>query len=184
MPRIVLLNGSPSTRSSTEALLIHVADDLRMHGYDTTLLNLRSLPAEALLHARSDQPQLAAALAEVQTADALVVGTPVYQASYSGLLKTFCDVLPVGVLRGVPVLPLLTGGSDCHILALDHGLKPLLSTLGATAIAAGRFINSTHISARAGVISPGAAAEVSGATTGFLTELDRHLTLPVRVPVG
>ncbi len=72
-------------------------------------------------------------------ADLVVVATPIYKAAYSGLIKTFLDLLPSDALRGKTVLPLATGGSASHLLALDYALKPVLSALGARDILDGVF---------------------------------------------
>ncbi|WP_204272820.1 NAD(P)H-dependent oxidoreductase, partial [Escherichia coli] len=77
------------------------------------------------------EPAIAAAVLAVEQADLVVVSTPIYKAAYSGLLKVFLDLLPPDALRGKLVLPLATGGSPAHVLALDYALKPVLSALGA-----------------------------------------------------
>jgi FMN reductase len=64
-------------------------------------------------------------------ADALVVVSPVYKASYTGLLKAFFDRLPGGSLTGVPCVPAMLGGSERHALAVEVHLRPLLAELGA-----------------------------------------------------
>lgn len=70
-----------------------------------------------------------AAIAEVDLADALVVATPVYKASYSGVLKTFLDVLPQKAFARKAVLPLATGGTIAHLLSIDYALRPVLLSL-------------------------------------------------------
>ena len=60
-----------------------------------------------------------------------MIATPLYKASYSGLVKTLLDLLPQAGLAGKIVLPIATGGSLAHLLALDYALKPVLSSLGA-----------------------------------------------------
>jgi FMN reductase len=80
-----------------------------------------------------------AALDAVARADLIVVATPIYKAAYSGLLKAFLDLLPRDALRGKKVLPMSTGGSLSHLLALDYALKPVLSALGARDILDGVF---------------------------------------------
>lgn len=69
---------------------------------------------------------LAAAVASVQAADAVVVVTPTINASFSGLLKSFLDVLPVDALRSVPVTIAATGGTQRHTLVLDQAVRPML----------------------------------------------------------
>ena len=68
---------------------------------------------------------------QVAAARLVIVATPIYKAAYSGLLKTFLDLLPQDVLRGKTVLPLATGGSAAHLLALDYALRPVLAALRA-----------------------------------------------------
>lgn len=69
---------------------------------------------------------------------------PIYKAAYSGLLKTFLDLLPQHAFAGKPVLPLATGGSPAHVLALDYALRPVLTALGAQ-VCEGRFVLDRHI---------------------------------------
>ena len=104
---------------------------LALLGHRTHHLQVRDLPAAALLQADFGDAGLGAARALVAEADALVITTPVYKAAYSGVLKAFLDLLPQDGLRGKTVLPLATGGSQSHMLALDYALRPVLSALGA-----------------------------------------------------
>jgi FMN reductase len=66
-------------------------------------------------------------LAAVEAADALIVGTPVYRASFTGLFKHFFDFVEQTALVDVPVLLAASGGSDRHALVLEHQLRPLFS---------------------------------------------------------
>lgn len=128
---ILLLAGSPSSPSRSTRLLHYSGERLALLGYRTHELQVRDLPATALLQADFADAGLAAARALVADADALVIATPVYKAAYSGVLKTFLDLLPQDGLKGKLVLPLATGGSQSHMLALDYALRPVLSALGA-----------------------------------------------------
>jgi len=76
-------------------------------------------------------PALQERLDAIVEADALIVSTPIYSASYSGLFKMLIDVLPADSLRGKPVLLGATGGTARHSLAIDHALRPLFAYLGA-----------------------------------------------------
>jgi FMN reductase len=69
----------------------------------------------------------------------VVVASPVYQASYTGVLKTFLDLVPQKGLAGKVVLPLFIGGSLAHLLTIDYALKPVLSALGARYILGGVY---------------------------------------------
>ena len=68
-------------------------------------------------------------LSAIETSDALVVATPIYKASYSGLFKHLFDLIDPKALAGRPVILAATGGSDRHALVIDHHLRPLLARL-------------------------------------------------------
>ena len=128
---ILLLSGSPSTPSRSSRLLHYAGDKLKALGYHTVSLNVKDLPAQALLHADFVHPELIEAKQKLAEAKAIVIATPIYKAAYSGLLKTFLDILPQDGLHGKLVLPLATGGSQSHLLALDYALRPVLAALSA-----------------------------------------------------
>jgi FMN reductase len=140
MTSVVTLTGSPSQSSRSAALALHVANQLGARGFELESINVRDLPADALLGGRASDPAIAAAIRQVEHADAVVVSTPIYKASYTGVLKSFLDVLPQFALSGKVVLPLATGGTIAHVLALDYALRPVLAALGAQHIVNGLFI--------------------------------------------
>ena len=127
---IVALAGSPSANSRSTALLRHVLSRFDERVARTEIV-LRDLPAAALVRADFDDPAIRRAREQVAAARLVVIATPIYKASFSGLLKTFLDLLPQDALRGKTVLALGTGGSPAHLLALDYALKPVLAALGA-----------------------------------------------------
>jgi FMN reductase len=132
---LLLIAASPSHPSRSGALLAAAAERLQHLGLAPTTLRLRDLPADALLHADLSHPQLKKAVDEVARAKVVVLATPIYKAAYSGLLKVFLDVLPQDGLKDKTVWTLATGGSPAHLLALDYGLLPVLSSLGARSFA-------------------------------------------------
>ncbi|HEY3667611.1 MAG TPA: NADPH-dependent FMN reductase [Polyangiaceae bacterium] len=146
MSSVLIISGSPSATSRTERLAASVGDRIAARGVAASLLDVRDLPAEDLLHARFDAPLIREALSRVAEADGVVVATPVYKAAYSGLLKTFLDVLPQFGLRGKVVLPLATGGSVAHVLAIDYALRPVLSSLDPLHVVNGLFVLDKQIS--------------------------------------
>lgn len=79
-------------------------------------------------------PRLAEAQAAVTAADGLIAVTPIFTASYSGLFKSFFDVLDQDALAGKPVLIAATGGTTRHSLALEHALRPMFSYLRAVVV--------------------------------------------------
>lgn len=144
---ILTISGSPSAPSRSARLLGHVRAQLERAGESADHLDLRALPADALLGAQTAHPAIAEALARVAAAGVVILATPVYQAAYSGLLKTFLDLLPQGGLRDKVVLPIATGGSLAHTLAIDYALRPVLSSLAARAILPGIFAADAQIGA-------------------------------------
>lgn len=142
---LIGISGSPSLQSRSGWLLDAARERLATRAQQYVPIAVRELPAEALLHARFDDPAIRAALATVARADVVIVATPIYKAAYSGLLKTFLDLLPQDGLRGKTVLPLVTGGSPGHLLALDYALKPVLASLGARDILDGVFATDQQI---------------------------------------
>jgi FMN reductase len=175
MASVLVLAGSPSARSRTTALAAHVGAELAADGHDVALLDLRSLPAEALLRADTTDAVVADAVEQVRAADALVVATPVYKAAYSGLLKVFLDLLPQTALRDKVVLPLATGGTVAHVLALDYALRPVLVSLGAAHVTPGRFVLDTHVDHTSGgpvLPDPEARDCVARTTAAFRAAID------------
>ena len=128
---VLLLAGSPSIPSRSTRLLHYVGDRLALLGHRSHKLHVLDLPAQALLQADFSSADIKSARLQVEQADAIVIGTPVYKAAYSGVLKAFLDVLPQDGFAGKLVLPLATGGSQSHMLALDYAVRPVLSALGA-----------------------------------------------------
>ena len=127
---IVAISGSPSANSRSAALLRHVLarfDD----GTPRHEIVLRDLPPAALVRADFDDPAIRRAREQVAAARLVLIATPIYKAAYSGLLKTFLDLLPQDALRGKTVLAIGTGGSVAHLLALDYTLTPVLGAMGA-----------------------------------------------------
>lgn len=147
MAAVLSVSGSPSPTSRTTRLLRHLDDRLRRQGHEVTPLEVRALPPEALLGADFGHPAIVAAAELFARADGVVIGTPVYKAAYSGLLKSLLDLLPQYALTGKTVLPLATGGSTAHVLAIDYALRPVLSSMGAAHIVPGWFTLDRDIAA-------------------------------------
>lgn len=127
---VVALAGSPSSSSRSTALLRQALSRLGNDVVRTEIV-LRDLPPAALVRAEFDDPAIRRASEQLAAARVVVIATPIYKASFSGLLKSFLDLLPQDALRGKTVLALGTGGSAAHLLALDYALKPVLAALGA-----------------------------------------------------
>ncbi|MEU2623267.1 NADPH-dependent FMN reductase [Streptomyces sp. NPDC007157] len=148
MATVLSVSGSPSASSRTARLLRHLDQRLIAHGHEVIPLDIRTVPAEALLGADFRHPAIVEATELFARADGVVVGTPVYKASYSGVLKALLDLLPQYALTGKTVLPLASGGSTAHVLAIDYALRPVLSSMGAAHIVQGWFTLDKDITVR------------------------------------
>ncbi len=143
MTSLVVVSAGLSHPSSTTLLAerLTAATVEALEDVDVTHVELRDLA-----HQLTDQlltgfpgPELAAAQAALRAADGVVVVTPVFSASYSGLFKTFFDVLGAGALDGTPVLVAATAGTARHSLVLEHALRPLFAYLHAVVVPTGVF---------------------------------------------
>jgi FMN reductase len=105
----------------------------------------------------------------VADADGVIAVTPVFQASYSGLFKTFVDVLDDGALRGTPVLMAATAGTARHSLVLEHAMRPMFSYLKAVTVPTGVFAASEDWGAD-GAVDAGLSGRV-GIAAGELADL-------------
>lgn len=134
MARFVALAASPRSSSRSRALLEIAIAQLRTRGAEVDYFRLEDFVAEDLLASHVSSPSLAAWCDAVARADGLLLATPVYKASFSAGLKALLDVLPERGLKDKVVLTLSTGGSKRHQLAVDHGLRPVLSVLKAITV--------------------------------------------------
>ena len=139
MTSLVVVSGGlrepSSTRLLADRLSSAVVADLRREGVDATVETIELRP---LGHAIMDAmltgfpgDALEGAIGLLRDADGLVAVTPSFNASYSGLFKSFFDVLPEETLSGMPVLIAATGGTERHSLVLEHALRPMFSYLEA-----------------------------------------------------
>ncbi|MDM0051636.1 NADPH-dependent FMN reductase [Variovorax sp. J22R115] len=142
---VLLIAGSPSAPSRSAVLLDAVAARLSERNVPVERLAIRELAAHALLMGEASHPSVQLAVEQVRRADVIVVATPVYKAAYSGVLKVFLDLLPQSALKGKTVLPLATGGSPHHMLALDYALRPVLQSLAARHILPGVYATDGQV---------------------------------------
>ena len=147
MSTIEVVSAGLSDPSSTSLLARLLADaTVATLAEEAEVVHVELRP---LAHALTDHlltgfasAELARAQEAVAQADAVIAVTPVFSASYSGLFKTFFDVLEQGALDGTPVLVAATAGTARHSLVLEHALRPLFSYLHAVVVPTGVFAAS------------------------------------------
>lgn len=138
--RVVAINGSPSHPSRTRSLAERA---LALAG-GGELLDLAALDPAGLLALRPAD-DVAAAVRQVEAARILIVATPIYRATYTALTKTIFDLLPQDALVGTVVVPIATGYGADHRLAIDHGLRPLVASLGGWTTATGVYATKADL---------------------------------------
>jgi FMN reductase len=126
--KAVAISGSPRAPSKSKALAEVMLSALAVSGCETNLIDLATLPAEALV-AREQSLELDEAMAAVGEAAIIVAATPTYRALYTGLLKCFFDLMPQGHLSGKLCIGLQTGIASQHFLAAEYGFRPLFASL-------------------------------------------------------
>ncbi|NEC86275.1 FMN reductase [Streptomyces sp. SID12501] len=139
--KLVVVSAGLSVPSSTRLLADRLAAAVDRKSdagiqVDIQVVELRELAVEIAHNFTNGFPgrKLADALDAVTRADGLIVVTPVFSASYSGLFKSFFDVLEKDALAGKPVLVAATGGSARHSLVLEHAMRPLFAYLRAVVV--------------------------------------------------
>ncbi|MCB6185037.1 NADPH-dependent FMN reductase [Leeia sp. TBRC 13508] len=136
---VLAILGSPSKQSKTGRLIERAEQLLTQQDIQLNTIRVHDFDAEKLLHADFSDPSIKAFQEAVKSADGLIIATPVYKAAYAGALKVLLDLIPEGGLEGKPVLPLASGGTPVHLLAVDYAIKPVLAALKAGHIQQGVF---------------------------------------------
>lgn len=193
--RLVVLTAGLSQPSSTRLLAdqisgaVGAAVSARGEALDIQTYELREFAVDlATMMTSAGMPtaRLDELRRAVSAADGLVVVSPVFAASYSGVFKMFFDALDPDALNGMPVIIAATAGTPRHSLVLDHALRPLLSHLHATVMptgvfaatedfgggAAGRELGQ-RVARAAGELAAQLVSTGEGAVAGFTPGTDR-----------
>lgn len=176
--KLVVISAGLSVPSSTRMLADRISGAVqrevtaRGESLEVEVVELRGLAREIADHLVSGMPPsaLRQALTAVSSADAVVAVSPVFTASYSGLFKSFVDLLDNDALTGKPVLIAATAGTARHSLVLDHALRPLFSYLRAVVVPTGVFAATEDFGGKS---NEGAGSEGTG-NEGDLS-LDRRV---------
>ncbi|GAA2999053.1 NAD(P)H-dependent oxidoreductase [Streptomyces drozdowiczii] len=180
--RIVVVSAGLSTPSSTRLLADRLAAATREQletaqdrAVDVRVIELRDLAGDIASHLVSGfpPPALEDALSAVTGADGLIAVTPVFTASYSGLFKSFFDLVENTALTGKPVLVAATGGTPRHSLVLEHAMRPLFAYLRAVTLPTSVYAASEDWGAAGDAYADGlparirrAGGELAGAVSG------------------
>ncbi|MFP7477730.1 NADPH-dependent FMN reductase [Terribacillus saccharophilus] len=129
MTDIIVISGSPSKHSRSQLAANYAGKLAAEQGLSVKEISVTDFAPEDLIYARFDSPAIVEAGKAINGAKGLIVASPVYKAAYTGVLKALLDLLPQDAFKYKPVLPIMTGGSPAHLLAIDYALKPLIANL-------------------------------------------------------
>lgn len=146
MSNIVIISGSPTKTSRSSAISSYIENNLISQRQQVYNITVRDLPPEDLVYANFNSPEVKRVLSLIEQAHAVIVVSPVYKASYTGVLKAFIDLIPEKGLADKVILPIATGGSIAHLLSLEYAFKPLFSVLGSQEIKNGIYFVDSQIS--------------------------------------
>lgn len=165
--KLVVISAGLSTPSSTRLLAdrLTAAVGERVE-VGTTVIELRDLAHDITNNLLTGfaAPKLQDAIDALSAADGAILVTPIFTTSYSGLFKSFIDVLDPDALTDLPVLIAATGGTERHSLALDYSIRPLFTYLHAVVVPTAVYAASSDWGVSA------------GSTTGLGERIDRAAT--------
>ncbi|WP_300265865.1 FMN reductase [Microbacterium sp.] len=144
--RVVAVSGSLHEPSKTTALIRAISGAIAERApVDVTVIELTEIGPELAGALRRDQltPAVEDQLRAIEEADLLIVGSPVYRASFTGLFKHLFDFIGQYALTGKPVLLAATGGGERHALMIEHQLRPLFSFFQALTLPVGVYASNT-----------------------------------------
>jgi FMN reductase len=153
---------------------------------ETTLIEVREHAHDVVnnLLTGFPPPALAGSLDAVLAADGLIAVSPIFNASYSGLFKSFFDVFDESALLDKPVLVAATGGTARHSLALEHALRPMFTYLRATVVPTSVFAAPEDWAGAAGSsgLSGALAARIERAARELAEQMERREPRPIHDP--
>lgn len=181
---LVAVNGSSREASRTGALVRALADAISVR-IPVAAETLDLAGAASGLLAAPDRARLGeegeVLIRRIEAADILIVGTPVYRASYTGLLKHVFDLVSLDALAGKVAVLAATGGSPLHGLVTEHQLRPLLGFFGTYTVPTAVYATQADFN-ETRLINPAITARIERAASEAARLLDRQ-ALVVPSPV-
>jgi FMN reductase len=161
--KITVLVGNPSPKSRTLGLAEAVADAIAPIVGETsrTVIDLAEVTGSLF---DWQNAEVAALNATVAASDIVIVATPTYKASYTGLLKAFLDRYDTNGLSKIVAIPVMTGGSPTHALAPDFTLRPLLVELGASTPTRSLYFMTSQMDQQAEIVQAWVEANLTPLT--------------------
>jgi FMN reductase len=171
--KLVAVSGGLSRPSRSATLATAIAEQIAAAvPSEVRLLEVADLVSKlpGVISAKDAPQEISDAVRAIESADALIVSTPVYRASYTGLFKHLFDLVHHEALIDTPVLLAATGGSDRHALVIEHELRPLFSFFQALTLPLGVYATDRDFE-NYKIVSEDLKARIGLATRN----VDRHL---------
>jgi FMN reductase len=169
------LSQPSSTRLLADRLSTATVDRMRENGaeVDVTVVELRDLAHDITNNLLTGfaSPKLQEVLDDLADADGLIAVTPIFTTSYSGLFKSFIDIMDTAALTDLPILIAATGGTERHSLALDYAMRPLFSYLHAVVVPTAVYAASSDWGSDAGLTDR--IARAAGELASLVRDSDR-----------
>jgi len=191
--KITVVSSGLSQPSSTRLLAdrISTATVAALQGKgitaEVTVIELRDLAQDITNNLLTGfaPPKLEAAITSVTESDGLIAVTPIFTTSYSGLFKSFVDVLDPQSIHGLPVLLGATGGTERHSLAIDYAMRPLFTYLHAVPVSTGVYAASSDWGSAEDAL-PGRIDRAASELAALIVASDRSQQIrdPFALPEG
>ncbi|MGV8882280.1 MAG: CE1759 family FMN reductase [Rhodoglobus sp.] len=182
------LSQPSSTRLLADRMAAATAAALEAQGFqvEVTTLELRDVAQDVTnnLLTGYPSPKLESAIESVTSADALIAVTPIFTTSYSGLFKSFIDVLDPQALTGMPIALGATGGTERHSLAIDYSMRPLFTYLHAVTVPTGVYAASSDWGSETGLGDRIERAASELAALAAVSDRSQRVRDPFALPEG
>lgn len=148
MSKIVTIIGNPKLQSKTSKIAIEISEQLverlkrKEELVEHDVLELAPISSKLFEWGNEEVQQ---SIVKISQSDMVVVASPTYKATYTGLLKAFMDQIPQGGLNGKIAIPVMVGAAPQHHMAVDVFLTPLLMELGANCPLRGIYVLESKI---------------------------------------
>ncbi|WP_338554422.1 NADPH-dependent FMN reductase [Paenibacillus sp. KS-LC4] len=145
MKKITIISGSPNENSRVNGIINYAKKILLDNGYEVSIINVASLPAEDLLHAHFNSEPIVASLLKVAEATGVIIASPVYKTTFTGVIKAYIDLLPEKGFKDKIIAAYFVGGTISNLLSIDYAVKPILASMGAKYFAENVFAVDSQI---------------------------------------
>lgn len=145
MRKIVIISGSPNEKSRVNGVINYAKLELEQKGCEVSIIDVSSLPPDDLMHANYNSKPIQNANAKVEEATGIIIASPVYKTTFTGVLKAYIDLLPQKGFKDKVVAAYFVGGSISNLLSIDYALKPLLASMGTKSFAENVFAVDTEV---------------------------------------